>query len=858
MENTKNSGSIKAIDKTTVHRICSGQVVLNLATAVKELVENSLDAGATVIDIKLKEYGSEIIEVVDNGAGVHPSNFEGLTLKHHTSKLQDFSDLVSVETFGFRGEALSSLCALSELSIVTRHESENCGTALSFDRNGHIIDRKQHARQVGTTVTLTNLFSALPVRQKEFHKNLKREFNKMTQLLSAYCLVSTGVKINCVNQTKSSRTTFLSTQGCKTVKENISCLFGAKQLSSLLEIKQTLPADEVLAELQVSEEDFSTFTLEGYISSCAHGSGRGSNDRQFYFINSRPCEPQKVTKQVNEVYHQFNNHQYPFVFLNINVTKGSVDINVTPDKRKVFLTEEKLLLALIKASILHLFEKIPSTFSYNNISICRNESLKNSEGSRPNFNKFDSWRHKSDGKRKSDCFDEKVPKKQSRIEVKNTSLLERFCIKEKKEKLDDSETEIKENDSTEHCSNIFPNINIVTDENSSIKQNKDSETKENTNIDITENNSVIFQNRSIEKNTFESTMNKTDDEQFKEVRDEISNNGDLSVMEEDSEIKETITSSVECFPERSKILVKEFIENKFISCSSSVDIEEQKGVQYSGYSETTDEKPSDNLVPIEFDEFEEHGVKSVFSTYDFNSIKKSFCERLSQSSHEEAIPTLRFRAVIDPSKNQQAEKELSKEISKEMFRKMEIIGQFNLGFIIAKLDSDLFIIDQHATDEKYNFETLQQTTVISNQKLVSPQVLELTAANECVVMENMNIFNKNGFEFHVDETAPPTKRISLTAIPMSKNWVFGKDDIDELIFMLQDSPGANCRPSRVRAMFASRACRKSVMIGTALSEKDMRRLVDNMSTIQHPWNCPHGRPTMRHLVNLDLITSKSD
>ena len=104
--------SVEAIDRKSVHQICSGQVVLNLATAVKELVENSLDAGATNIDVRLKEGGSELLEVVDNGSGVEPRNFDALTMKHYTSKLRDFSDLASVGTFGFRGEALSSLCAL--------------------------------------------------------------------------------------------------------------------------------------------------------------------------------------------------------------------------------------------------------------------------------------------------------------------------------------------------------------------------------------------------------------------------------------------------------------------------------------------------------------------------------------------------------------------------------------------------------------------------------------------------------------------------------------------------------------------------------------------------------------------------
>ena len=120
-----SSPAVQAIDKRTIHQICSGQVILSIATAMKELVENSLDAGATNIDIKLKNRGADILEVNDNGAGVEPHNFEALTLKHHTSKLKDFSDLASVETFGFRGEALSSLCALRYLKYICYFVTES-------------------------------------------------------------------------------------------------------------------------------------------------------------------------------------------------------------------------------------------------------------------------------------------------------------------------------------------------------------------------------------------------------------------------------------------------------------------------------------------------------------------------------------------------------------------------------------------------------------------------------------------------------------------------------------------------------------------------------------------------------------
>ncbi len=128
---------IKALDESSIHRLCSSQVVVDLATAVKELVENSLDAGATVIEIKLKEMGIDSIEVSDNASGIDPEDYEGLAMKHHTSKLEKFEDLTSVTSYGFRGEALNALCELSGcFSVTTKRQIDDVGTELSFDRMG--------------------------------------------------------------------------------------------------------------------------------------------------------------------------------------------------------------------------------------------------------------------------------------------------------------------------------------------------------------------------------------------------------------------------------------------------------------------------------------------------------------------------------------------------------------------------------------------------------------------------------------------------------------------------------------------------------------------------------------------------
>ena len=326
----KNEASrvIKAIDKGSVHRLCSGQVILSMAIAVKELLENSVDAGATNIEIRLQEYGSKLIEVNDNGKGISEENFEALTLKHHTSKISDFEDVSSVSTFGFRGEALSSLCAVSKLSVTTRHSSSEIGTRLDYDHGGAIVSQEANARPIGSTVKLQELFCTMPVRLKEFQRNLKKEFGKMVHLLTAYCLISTGVRIICTNVTQNGkRNVVLNAGGHASIQDNICEVYGAALTRSIHEINWSNrePCSEIMADFNLAEtnciEMMKMFTLTGFISTCEHGKGRSAPDRQFFFINKRPCDPTKVAKLVNEVYHQFNRHQYPFVVLNIETER---------------------------------------------------------------------------------------------------------------------------------------------------------------------------------------------------------------------------------------------------------------------------------------------------------------------------------------------------------------------------------------------------------------------------------------------------------------------------------------------------------------------------------------------------------
>ncbi|XP_059555245.1 mismatch repair endonuclease PMS2 isoform X3 [Myotis daubentonii] len=773
---------IKPIDRRSVHQICSGQVVLSLSSAVKELVENSVDAGATNIDLRLKEYGVDLIEVSDNGCGVEEENFEGLTLKHHTSKIQEFADLTQVETFGFRGEALSSLCALSDVTISTCHSSAKVGTRLVFDHNGKITQKTPFPRPRGTTVSVQQLFYTLPVRHKEFQRNIKKEFAKMVHVLHAYCIISSGVRVSCTNQVgQGKRQPVVGTSGSSSIRDNIGSVFGQKQVSRL----------------------------------------------------------------VNEVYHMYNRHQYPFVVLNISVDSGCVDINVTPDKRQIFLQDEKLLLAVLKTSLIGMFD---SDVSKLNIS---QQPLLDIEG----HSLKPHWAE----------TEKPLPEKQGSPASLGTPGEERRAV---------TISRLREAFSLRHSAENRPqNRQVSPRQKRSVPSSRPSDalcpqtpcsgagwsgppgggmSPEEDRVEAERDTGHGSTSAGSEEGS--STLDMGSHSSSDRAASSPEDRSSQEKMESCEKLPETGRrfSDMECHldPEDSACKFRMWPQPTNLSNTKRL---KKEGIPLS--SDIPQKSVNTQNMPVsQVDVAVKINKKIVPLDFSLSSLTTRVKQLHHQAQRRGEQNYRRFRAKICPGENQAAEEELRKEISKTMFAEMEVIGQFNLGFIITKLDADLFIVDQHATDEKYNFEMLQQHTTLQGQRLIRPQTLNLTAVNEAVLIENLEIFRKNGFDFVIDESAPITERAKLVSLPTSKNWTFGPQDIDELIFMLSDSPGVMCRPSRVRQMFASRACRKSVMIGTALNTSEMKKLIAHMGEMDHPWNCPHGRPTMRHIANLDVIS----
>lgn len=291
-------------------------------------------------------------------------------LKHYTSKLSSFDDLSRLHTFGFRGEALSSLCALADFHIVTAQANQvPRANRLDFEASGRLHKTQIVAGQKGTTASVEGIFKRLPVRRRELEKNIKREYGKVLNLLHAYACISTGVRFSVRNTVgKTKNVVVFSTNGNRTTKENITNVYGAKTLSALIPLDLELEFTPSVATRRVSsDEELNQILVRGHISRPIFGEGRQTPDRQMFFVNSRPCGLPQIAKAFNEVYKSFNVSQSPFIFADFQMDTNAYDVNVSPDKRTILLHDAGALIDSLKTSLEQLFDDADQTVPQSQI-----------------------------------------------------------------------------------------------------------------------------------------------------------------------------------------------------------------------------------------------------------------------------------------------------------------------------------------------------------------------------------------------------------------------------------------------------------------------------------------------------------
>ncbi|XP_049657153.1 PMS1 protein homolog 1 isoform X2 [Accipiter gentilis] len=302
---------MKQLSAEIIRLLSSSQVITSVVSVVKELIENSLDANATNIDIKLENYGFNKIEVRDNGNGIKVADVAVMAIKHYTSKISSSEDLERLTTYGFRGEALGSICCISEVLITTKTADDDFSTQYALDSNGHITSKKPSHLGQGTTVTVLKLFKNLPVRKQFYSTNrkCKEELKKVQDLLTAYGIIKPDLRI--------------------TLTHNKAVIW-----------QKTRVSDHKMACMSV-------------LGTAVMGS----------MVPFQHCceDPELIRQYYSLVIHKDCTRLYPVFFLNITVPASAVDVNLTPDKTQVLLHYKESVLLAVENVLKSLYGPLPAT-----------------------------------------------------------------------------------------------------------------------------------------------------------------------------------------------------------------------------------------------------------------------------------------------------------------------------------------------------------------------------------------------------------------------------------------------------------------------------------------------------------------
>ena len=310
-------GNIVLLDELTINKIAAGEVIERPASVVKEMVENSIDAGATSITVEIKNGGISFIKVSDNGKGIANDDLEIAFERHATSKIRSAEDLNTVTSMGFRGEALASIAAVANVELVSKTEDEEIGYRVVVEA-GDVLEKEEAGCRTGTTITVRNLFFNTPVRYK-FLKKDYTESGYIEDAITRIALVNPNVAIKLINTGK----TVIQTNGSGNLKDVVYSIYGKDIASNILEVNYKYEDIEVTGVIGKPEI------------------ARSNRSNQLFFVNKRYIKDKTLTAATEQSYKGLIPiGKFGFAILNLEMDPAKVDVNVHPAKLEVRFQEE--------------------------------------------------------------------------------------------------------------------------------------------------------------------------------------------------------------------------------------------------------------------------------------------------------------------------------------------------------------------------------------------------------------------------------------------------------------------------------------------------------------------------------------
>jgi DNA mismatch repair protein MutL len=718
-ESTQSSETrIQTLDKQTIQRIAAGEVVERPASVVKELIENSLDAGASRVSVAVDRGGKGRIQISDDGHGIPKADLPRAIKEHATSKIRTIEDLeAGVGSLGFRGEALSTIGAVSRLTVRSRPRGGAAGAQLTVE--GGTVGTVQPAGcPEGTTVEVEDLFFNTPARKK-FLKRDSTEFDHINTVVSQYALANPDVAVSLSHNDRE----LFGTEGSGSLRSAVLSVYGREVAESMIEIKYSADdSDPVSAISGLISHPETTRSTRAYLAT---------------FVNGRYVTASMLRGAVVDGYGgQLAPDRYPFAVLFVEVPPKSVDVNVHPRKTEVRFDAEDDVTGLIS-------EAIERTLVDNGL-------IRSS-----------------------------APRGRSAPE----------------------ETEIAPERTDEEA----------TEESSAQSHSVDDECEPTaTPVD-------------------NDTQSKTGDEQPETTAGETTTPNSETVAAEPVDPADEDWWTVDS--------VGGAAQDK--SASQPVDSGGSRESIGAGYEPTASEST------------EETTTESSTKVVDKSVVDSDDTEPVGDSDDTEPVVEQsttqvdrQYRPTEPTTQQTLTGGETTDRRSYDQLPELRVLGQMYDTYLLGSTDSGLVLIDQHAADERVNYERLQGAIADSpsTQRLAEPVVLELTAREAALFDDHSEQLAEIGFQASRSET----RAIEVAAVPAVFSTTLDPELLREaLLRFVESTDGATETVTEaVDELLADLACYPSVTGNTSLTEGSVVDLLSALDDCENPYACPHGRPVI--------------
>lgn len=727
---------IKLLTEETISRISAGEVIERPLNVVKELVENSIDAGSTAITVEIRDGGITMIRVTDNGCGIEKDQITRAFVRHATSKITDADDLSHLSSLGFRGEALASIAAVAQVEMITKVRSDISGTRAVNDHLASYspdepvsIDLEEIGAPDGTTVIVRNLFGKIPVRRK-FLRQPQTEAGYITDLIEkqalSHPLISFHYRVN--GQDK------LHTTGNGNLRELIYRIYGRETAGAIIPVH--------------AEDQESGMVLDGFLG--RPEVSRSSRSYETFFINGRMLRSKELSAGLEEGYRtDLMQHRFPFAVLHLTMPPEQVDVNVHPSKMEVRFTDRRAVFRFLETSVheaLRPVELIPKA----NLNTAREERARS--------------------------------KKEAQLKQQHLQNAPHY--------------EAFEKGRTDRMP-VKPSV-------SSVEKNSDSDAK-------------IPSEHSQQKPVQQSVLYGSG--QIPALPESTGESSDFIFEDRRSYGRPNDTSDKPKAKE-------EGADEPAVATDEPTVATDEPAVAANEPADGRDELPAGQLT-----------LENLFAA----STAADFSQEGSRDEH-----------LLTPQKAE----------------RFKYIGQVFGTYWIIEYEKRLLIIDQHAAHEKVNYErmmrrierehpslseeagpqqTARQEVAVASQQLMPPIVLRLSGREETAYQQFQNVFAAMGYE--IEEFGGGS--YAIRAVPTE---LFGQTADSLLREILEEimNERISGTPHVIISKVASMACKAAVKGNSRLSEKEARALIDELLSLENPYHCPHGRPTMIVMTQYEM------